>query len=69
MNVENLSRNDILKTVLNHVQPADLIPIGFAMEGTTTATFFARNCGPAIEKLCKDGLVVENPFDKNTPVI
>ncbi|KAH0810681.1 hypothetical protein GEV33_012114 [Tenebrio molitor] len=65
-NAEDFSRDLILKTILDHVQPMDLIPVYFVKEASI-ATFLARNCGPAIEKLCRDNLIVDNPYVKNQP--
>lgn len=67
-NAEDFSRDLILKTILDHVSPMDLIPVYFLKEGSS-ASFLARNCGAAIEKLCKDNLIVDNPYVKNQPVI
>lgn len=38
----------------------DLIPVNYKVEGKN-AQFIARNCGAAIEKLCRDNLIVQNP--------
>lgn len=57
----------ILKTILDHVQPFDLIPVYFH-KAQSTAAFLARNCGAAIEKIAKDNLIVENPYKKDSPV-
>ncbi|XP_044254470.1 nuclear RNA export factor 1-like [Tribolium madens] len=65
-NAEDFSRDLILKTILDHVQPLDLIPVFFLKEGSS-ASFLARNCGAAIEKICKDNLIIDNPYVKNQP--
>lgn len=53
----NSNREAVLKTLLNAVHPCDLIPVNYKLEGQN-AHFIARNCGPAIEKLCRDNLIV-----------
>lgn len=61
MSVAN--REIVLKDILNAVQPCDLIPVNFKVEGNN-AHFMARNCGPAIEQLCRQNLVVKSSNDK-----
>ncbi|XP_023024075.2 nuclear RNA export factor 1 [Leptinotarsa decemlineata] len=59
-NAENSSRNNVLRAILDHVHPLDLIPVSFYTDNLGSY-FLARNCGPAIQKLCNDNLVVPNP--------
>lgn len=54
-----MDREFVLKTLLNIVHPHDLIPVNYKVEGPN-ANFMARNCGGAIEKLCRDNLVVKS---------
>ncbi|KAJ8973114.1 hypothetical protein NQ317_014453 [Molorchus minor] len=56
-NTEGLSRASVLRTILNHVHPLDLIPVSFSND-KNTSSFLGRNCGAAIEKLCKDNLTI-----------
>nr|CAI5857626.1 unnamed protein product [Callosobruchus analis] len=65
-NAGNFSRNDVLTAVLDHVFPFDLIPVSYGKE-KNYCYFLARNCATAIQKLCKDNLVVPNPYNKSTP--
>lgn len=58
--VADLDREIVLRALLNHVHPLDLIPVNYKVEGKN-AHFIARNCGAAIEKLCRDNLIVQNP--------
>lgn len=64
---EGLTRDDVLRTILNHVQPLDLIPVNFE-QNHCNSYFLARNCGQAIDKLCRDNLVVLNPKNQAKPV-
>ncbi|RZC34744.1 nuclear RNA export factor 2-like [Asbolus verrucosus] len=66
VNVYGLKRDKVLKILFEHVKPLDLIPLHYTEEGKG-AFFFARICGPVIEKLCNEKLSVRNPFDKNKP--
>ncbi|XP_056640187.1 nuclear RNA export factor 1-like isoform X2 [Diorhabda sublineata] len=59
-NAASTSRNDILDAIMEQVYPMDLIPVSFWRDNHG-ANFLARNCEHAIEKLCKDNLVVANP--------
>ncbi|CAG9765494.1 unnamed protein product [Ceutorhynchus assimilis] len=59
-NTEGLTRDQILKPILDQVHPLDLIPVFFSW-APQQSNFLARNCEFAIEKLCKDNLVVNNP--------
>ncbi|KAG5867428.1 hypothetical protein JTB14_037675 [Gonioctena quinquepunctata] len=60
-NTENFPRNSVLRAILDHVHPLDLIPVLYHADYTGGAHFMARNCGPAIQKLCNDNLTVPNP--------
>lgn len=66
-NAENEKRNNVLRAILDHVHPLDLIPVAFGRDGNETY-FFARNCGGAIQRLCNDNLVVRNPTNDSMPV-
>ncbi|EFA01773.2 nuclear RNA export factor 2 [Tribolium castaneum] len=61
-----LTRNVVLKTLLEHVKPLEFIPLFYTQEGKG-AYFFARICGPVIEKFCRDKLTVPNPFGSRKP--
>ncbi|XP_044254950.1 nuclear RNA export factor 2-like isoform X2 [Tribolium madens] len=61
-----LTRNLVLKTLLEHIQPLELIPLCYTEEGKG-AYFFARNCSQVIKKFCSDKLTVHNPFDFRKP--
>lgn len=50
-------KDTILKAILKTVEPADLIPVKFQICGED-AYFVARNCGPALEMLCKTNMIV-----------
>lgn len=64
-NTEGLSRDEVLKTILDHVHPMDLIPVYFAKDPRNSNSYFlARNCEAAVDKLCKDNLVVDHPYSK-----
>ncbi|XP_060530187.1 nuclear RNA export factor 1-like [Cylas formicarius] len=66
-NTDGLSRNEILKAILDHVHPLDLIPVFFVKENTSSNSYFlARNCEAAIDKLCNDNLIVDHPWNKNS---
>lgn len=49
----------VLKAILKSVEPADLVPVKYQVCGED-AFFIARNCGPALEKLCKTSLIIKN---------
>lgn len=57
----------MLRAILDHVHPLDLIPVAFGRDKNETF-FFARNCGGAVQKLCNDNLVVPNPYNSSRPV-
>lgn len=65
---ESWTRDFVLKTILDDVHPFDFIPVKYSAQGTT-ASFFARNCKLAIEKLCRQNLIVPNPQYPEMPVI
>ncbi|XP_044017569.1 nuclear RNA export factor 1-like [Aphidius gifuensis] len=48
----------LLKTILNAVHPADMIPVRYQTTGCDTF-FIARNCSAAIEKLCENKLLIK----------
>ncbi|KAL3284584.1 hypothetical protein HHI36_018741 [Cryptolaemus montrouzieri] len=66
-NVEPQERNEVLKIVLDHLYPLELIPVKFERRGND-CMFMARNCTEAIEKLCKDNLFIPNPSDPMSPI-
>lgn len=49
----------VLKAILKAVEPTDLIPVKYQICGED-AFFIARNCGPALDKLCKTSLIIKN---------
>ncbi|EFN79928.1 nuclear RNA export factor 2 [Harpegnathos saltator] len=53
------SKEIVLKAILKTVDPADLIPVKYQVCGED-AFFIARNCGPALEKLCMASLIIKN---------
>lgn len=57
----------VLKSILTAVEPADLLPVRYQPTGVDDTCFIARNCGPAIEKLCKSNLIIKVP--NNDPLI
>lgn len=63
-NVSMVDREQVLKSLLNSVHPLDLIPVNYKVEGKN-AQFIARNCGAAIEKLCRDNMIVQNPVGQS----
>ncbi|KAK9885790.1 hypothetical protein WA026_013659 [Henosepilachna vigintioctopunctata] len=65
-NVPNPERNEILKIVLDHLYPLDLIPVKFKIL-ENACMFMARNCADAIEKLCRDNLLIPNPINPMSP--
>lgn len=50
----------VLKLIINAIEPADLIPVRYHVTGGDAA-FIARNCGPALDKLCRSSLIIDNP--------
>lgn len=52
-------KETVLKAILKAVEPTDLIPVKYQVCGED-AYFIARNCGPALEKLCKTNLIIKN---------
>ncbi|XP_011501522.1 PREDICTED: nuclear RNA export factor 1-like [Ceratosolen solmsi marchali] len=48
----------ILKSILNAVNPADLIPVKYQIIGEDSC-FIARNCDRALDQLCKSSLIVQ----------
>lgn len=66
-NCDNLSRDFVLKNLTAAVHPLDLIPVFYQAENDY-ASFLVRNCGPAIVKLCRQNLLVQNPDNANNPV-
>lgn len=59
-------KDTVLKGILRAVEPADLIPVKYQVCGED-AYFVARNCGPALEMLCKMNMIVKN--DKGDAII
>ncbi|KAH1019805.1 hypothetical protein HUJ04_009569 [Dendroctonus ponderosae] len=52
-NTDGLSRNEILKAVLDGVHPLDLIPVFYTKDQLNANSYFmARNCEAAIRQLC-----------------
>lgn len=51
----------VLKAILTAAEPADLIPVRYQLTGSTDTCFIARNCGPALEKLCQSNLIIKIP--------
>ncbi|XP_051163431.1 nuclear RNA export factor 1-like [Leptopilina boulardi] len=49
----------ILKSILNAVYPADLIPVRYQILGDDSF-FLARNCCAALEKMCQTSLIVND---------
>ncbi|XP_029179105.1 nuclear RNA export factor 1-like [Nylanderia fulva] len=52
-------KETVLKAILKAIEPADLIPVKYQVCGDD-AYFIARNCGPALEKLCKTNLIIKD---------
>ncbi|XP_025831545.1 nuclear RNA export factor 1 isoform X3 [Agrilus planipennis] len=65
-NCEGIHRDVLLKAVLDAIHPNDLIPVHFRKEDSN-ASFLARNCKAAIEKLCQNNLFIANPLNNNLP--
>ncbi|XP_050298934.1 nuclear RNA export factor 2-like [Anthonomus grandis grandis] len=58
-NTAGLTRNEVLKVILDHLHPLDLIPVFYTKDSlNSNSYFFARNCEAAIEKLCQDNLTI-----------
>lgn len=55
-----MSRETVLKAILDAVHPSDLVPCMYRVNGVSSF-FFARNCMEAIQKLCHQYLTVINP--------
>ncbi|XP_043290128.1 nuclear RNA export factor 1-like isoform X2 [Venturia canescens] len=53
-------REMILRTIVSAVEPADLIPVRYQVVGED-AYFIARNCGAALETLCRSNLIISIP--------
>lgn len=53
------TKDAILKAILKTVEPIDLIPVKYEVRGDDSY-FIARNCGSAIDKLCKSSLIIKN---------
>ncbi|KYM94940.1 PREDICTED: nuclear RNA export factor 1-like [Cyphomyrmex costatus] len=49
----------VLRGILKAVEPNDLIPVRYQVCGED-AYFVARNCGPALEMLCKANMIIKN---------
>lgn len=65
-NCAGVNRDFILKTILDNVHPLDFIPVCYDTENRNVC-FFARNCSLAIEKLCHQNLIVQNPQNLDQP--
>ncbi|KYN37579.1 Nuclear RNA export factor 1 [Trachymyrmex septentrionalis] len=52
-------KDTVLKGILKAVEPNDLIPVKYQVCGED-AYFVARNCGPALEMLCKANMIIKN---------
>ncbi|XP_006619365.1 nuclear RNA export factor 1-like [Apis dorsata] len=53
-------KETVLKAILNAIEPAELIPVKYQINGEDTF-FLARNCAHALDKLCKTNLIIKNP--------
>lgn len=53
-------KETILKSILNAIEPAEIIPVSYQVSGEDTF-FLARNCAHALDKLCKTNLIIKNP--------
>ncbi|KAG7197116.1 hypothetical protein KM043_007207 [Ampulex compressa] len=49
----------VLKSILNAVEPADLIPVKYQIS-EEDSFFIAKNCGAALDKLCQASLIIKN---------
>ncbi|XP_011881397.1 PREDICTED: nuclear RNA export factor 1-like [Vollenhovia emeryi] len=52
-------KHTVLKAILRAVEPADMLPVKYQVCGED-AYFVARNCGPALEMLCKTSMIIRN---------
>lgn len=53
-------KDTVLKAILKAIEPADMIPVKYQVCGED-AYFIVRNCGPALEMLCKANMIVRCP--------
>lgn len=53
------NKETVLKAILRVVEPTDLIPVKYQVCGDD-AFFIARNCGSALDRLCKTSLIIKN---------
>ncbi|KAK2576692.1 hypothetical protein KPH14_005353 [Odynerus spinipes] len=53
-------KEEVLKAILNTVEPAHLLPVKYQVRGEDSY-FIASNCGSAIEQLCRSSLIIKNP--------
>ncbi|XP_063245027.1 nuclear RNA export factor 1-like [Bacillus rossius redtenbacheri] len=58
----------VMKLIMETASPFNLIPILYEKKGKD-AQFLARNCGSAIEKLCRNKLVVKNPHGPDFAIV
>ncbi|XP_022902675.1 nuclear RNA export factor 1-like isoform X2 [Onthophagus taurus] len=65
-NAMNLERDTVLRTLMNFVHPLDFIPVCYETKGSCVS-FLLKNCGAAIERLCRHNLIVTNPQDASMP--
>ncbi|XP_046831136.1 nuclear RNA export factor 1-like [Vespa crabro] len=54
------NKEEVLKAILNSIKPIYLLPVKYQVRGEDSY-FIAKNCGPAIEKLCRSSLIIKNP--------
>lgn len=52
----------ILKAIMKTIEPYDIVPVKYQICGDD-AYFIVRNCGPALEMLCKTNLIIKNVQD------
>ncbi|XP_014230190.1 nuclear RNA export factor 2-like [Trichogramma pretiosum] len=57
-NGAGIDKETALKAILRTVSPADLIPVKYQVIGTDSC-FLVRNCGQALDKLCKTSLIIQ----------
>ena len=50
-------KEDILRSILTAIEPADLIPVRYQISGDD-AYFIARNCKESLENLCRSNLII-----------
>lgn len=50
-------KETVLKAILKAIEPTDMIPVKYEVCGED-AYFIAKNCGPALEMLCKANMIV-----------